>query len=330
MSRLLAPYDSISLVGNVKNAGKTTALKAFMEATDKRPLGLTSIGLDGEELDLVSSLPKPRIRIEQGMLVASGRACLEASPLAFTVLERTGMHTGLGEVLIVRAEEACNALVGGPSTAAELQCVVSRLHSLGARQVFVDGAFGRLTHAGACQAMVYIVGAHLSPDMAKVAREAGAAIRRFTLKQAPEAFAFLEDIQRPGTLDKDMVFHSLPFDTLIGHEKEAIASLQKDADFLYVPGALGNAFAQAFVLSRKEHACGLIVRDAAKLIADGEALLRLLALNRPLLALSALNLVAVVLNPFSPAGWRFDSQAFKAAMRKETDLPLINVLEDAL
>lgn len=330
MRDILRAYRSISLVGNVKNAGKTTALNAFIGASLHNTLGLTSIGLDGEELDLVSSLPKPRILIPQGALVAGAKDCLAESPLDYEVLERTGVFTGLGEVLIVRAKKAGTALVGGPSTLADAKRIVARLQALGAGRVFVDGAFGRLSHAGLCEAMVYIVGAHQSPDMNKVVRQAGTAIRRFTLKQAASELLFLDKVEQPGFLDVDLRFHPLPFESVIGHEDALLSQVPPDAPWLFLPGALGAAFARAFVQSRKAHACGLVIRDAAKLVADGRALEQLFALDRPTMVIKELNPVAVVLNPFSPAGWRFDSRAFKEAMQQVTDLPLINVLEDAL
>ena len=46
----IAKYKSISIIGNYKNVGKTTTLNYIIDgARDNIVLGLTSIGVDGEE-----------------------------------------------------------------------------------------------------------------------------------------------------------------------------------------------------------------------------------------------------------------------------------------
>ena len=61
----LDKFKVISIVGNTKNAGKTTVLNYYLEKFDK-PIGLSSIGLDGEEIDQVNFLEKPRIFVDKG------------------------------------------------------------------------------------------------------------------------------------------------------------------------------------------------------------------------------------------------------------------------
>ena len=53
----------VSLVGLSKNAGKTVTLNRLIRAAAGLgiPLGLLSTGRDGEPVDAVTELPKPRI-----------------------------------------------------------------------------------------------------------------------------------------------------------------------------------------------------------------------------------------------------------------------------
>ena len=70
------------------------------------------------------------------------------------------------------------------------------------------------------------------------------------------------------------------------------------------------------------------MQSALSLVMSDAALGRLFRLGRDIRVLRPLTLAFVAFNPYSPAGHRFDSAAFRQAMRAVTDLPLINVAED--
>lgn len=63
---LIKDEDRISFIGMCKNAGKTTVLNEVIKSVHKRGenILLTSIGRDGEELDLVTNTKKPEIYID--------------------------------------------------------------------------------------------------------------------------------------------------------------------------------------------------------------------------------------------------------------------------
>ncbi len=61
---------SLAVIGLVKNAGKTTVVNALM-ANCGHLFGLTSLGLDGERIDHLTGLAKPRIAPPAGTLVAT-------------------------------------------------------------------------------------------------------------------------------------------------------------------------------------------------------------------------------------------------------------------
>ena len=57
---LVAPYDSVSLIGMCKNAGKTTTLNQLIAELKRNGVsfGATSVGRDGESTDLVTNTVK--------------------------------------------------------------------------------------------------------------------------------------------------------------------------------------------------------------------------------------------------------------------------------
>ncbi len=303
-------------------------LNALLAAHPSSRVAVSSIGLDGEALDTVSMLPKPSILLATGSLVASAMDCVMASEARLEVIGHTGIQTGLGEIVLARVIRPGACLVAGPSTVQGMEQAVSALKAQGAEKIFVDGAFARASHSLATDALVFVVGAHDGVRMAQVVENARLLLQRFSLAQAGAAFEFLADEASVGWLDGQMGFHALPLPSALGQEERLLDSLPEQANWLWLPGALSPAFARAFVKRRAEHRCGLVLKSPLSLVTEGQELRNLFLLERPLLVLQGLRLAFVAVNPYSPAGHRFDSAAFKAALSEVTDLALINVLED--
>ena len=105
---LSTKYKTLSIVGMAKNAGKTTALNYLIEeAIDEGiTLGVTSTGRDGESQDLVTGTEKPRVYLDQDMLVAVPSLLYDLADAGLEVIKRTKYSTAIGELLICRVREA--------------------------------------------------------------------------------------------------------------------------------------------------------------------------------------------------------------------------------
>ena len=330
MKALTAPYQSLCIVGNAKNAGKTTVLNAMVAALPDLVLGLSSIGLDGEDLDTVSFLPKPQVHVPVGGLVATATDCLARSTCAFELLEDTGIRTGMGNIVIARVTGEGNCLLGGPSTASGMDRALQALSRHGAQKLLIDGAFSRQSHAMVGEAMVYVVGAHQSPRMDRVVHSADLALRSFALPAAETAFRFLKGQEEAGYLDAQGRFHGLGFSSVLGRTEGLIQRVPRDAPWLYLPGALDDALVKQLVKTRHDTGFGLIIASPLSLVMADSQLEKLFRLKRPIRVLEPLTVAFVACNPYSPAGHRFDGAAFKEALAQRTSLPLINVLEESL
>ncbi len=109
LSELVADTRALALVGLAKNTGKTETLAAILRehAASDTPVGVTSIGRDGEEHDVIDArIDKPRVQLQRGSLVATTGALLRSSGLAHERLAQTGVRTPLGEVVLARAVRA--------------------------------------------------------------------------------------------------------------------------------------------------------------------------------------------------------------------------------
>ncbi len=183
---------TIGFVGTAKNTGKTTtALHVLAQVRAAGlPAALTSIGFDGETLDHITGLPKPRYFVQPGDWVASAQTCLQAGTARFETILPTGLQTILGEVMLARVSSGGYALLAGPNRRVDLQQLLARIRGLGAALTIVDGALNRLAALTAADGVVVSTGAAFDEQISGLAAHAAAVESLFHLPEnaAPGMF----------------------------------------------------------------------------------------------------------------------------------------------
>lgn len=200
MSRILDLVDAadpavIAVVGCGKNTGKTTTLNALIQGCTDRGerVGILSIGIDGEEADFWLGVPKPRVLAPAGTLLATAEEALRAGTARSRVLEGTGGRTLLGELVIGEVVEAGTVLLAGVRSRRDLAGAASRMRRLGARRVFLDGAWQRTMAADprVADAVILATGAVLGRTCEEVAARTREVLDRLMLPMTDR-----EDLRR--------------------------------------------------------------------------------------------------------------------------------------
>src|SRR5581483_6467074 len=173
LAELTAAAPRLALVGLAKNTGKTVALNALLGelAAEREPVGVTSVGRDGERNDVIDfRIEKPLVRLGAGDLVATTDGLLAASGIPHELLQRTGVRTPMGEVLLARLDGAGTVEIAGPSAAADTRAVADSMLAAGARRVIIDGAIDRRAASSpdVSDGLVMSTGAILSEDRDEV------------------------------------------------------------------------------------------------------------------------------------------------------------------
>ena len=142
---LVKDYTSLSLAGMCKNAGKTTVLNRILQDMGKKDvsLALTSIGRDGESTDVVTGTGKPRIYVREGTLFATAAGLLHNCDTTGEILRTTGIHTPLGEVVLLRARSDGFIDLAGPSMNQQLIELSAIFKAYGPEKILIDGAISR-------------------------------------------------------------------------------------------------------------------------------------------------------------------------------------------
>jgi hypothetical protein len=325
LSRLLSGTRVLALVGLAKNTGKTVTLAAILAEHAKagRRVGVTSIGRDGEEHDVIDArISKPRIVLQKGSLVASTGALIRASGVAHERLAQTGVRTPLGEVIIARLAEQGAVEVAGPSAAEDVREVGEEMIGFGAEHVLIDGSIDRRAAASPAIAdgLVMATGAVLAEDIEAVVAATKDAVDLLRLPVAGENAG-----EQPITVARRLALDAEPTEiaTLLREHPQAMT--------LRVEGALGERFLEGIMAARTERAgreLRIVVGDPTKVFLSrrGPGWYRGQGLCIEVLQLVGLK--AITINPIAPQSHRFDSQQLRELIEAAIpDVPVLDVLD---
>jgi hypothetical protein len=344
LSALLAGTRALALVGLAKNTGKTETLAAILRehAASGTPVGVTSIGRDGEEHDVIDArIDKPKVQLQRGSLVATTGALLRASGIEHERLAQTGVRTPLGEVVLARLSQAGAVEVAGPSTAADLRSVSDTMLELGAEQVLIDGAIDRRAASSPAVAdgLVMATGAILSEDIEAVVTATSDAVDlvRLPLAAAGERGTGL-DAQRtaePGaaatgetgwvTLERGLVLNAEPA------EIAAMLREHPHTSTFAVDGALSERFLEGLLAARTERsgrALRVVAGDPTKVFLTRRGPRWYARQGISIEVLRTIELKAITVNPLAPQSHRFDSQTLRELIGSAVaDVPIVDVLD---
>jgi hypothetical protein len=326
LSELTADTRALALVGLAKNTGKTETLAAILREHAARgtTVGVTSIGRDGEEHDVIDArIDKPRVQLQDGSLVATTGALLRSSGVAHERLAETGVRTPLGEVVLARLSEPGTVEVAGPSAAADLRAVSDQMLELGAEQVLLDGAIDRRAASSPAVAdgLVMATGAILSEDVEAVARATSDAV---DLVRLPAA-------RRNGSGEDAM---ALDRRTVLNADPAQIAALLREharAQTFAVEGALSERFLEGLLAARSERAgreLRIVVGDPTKVFLSHRGPRWYARQGVSIEVRETIALKAITVNPLAPQSHRFDSRTLRELIESAvTGVPVLDVLD---
>ncbi len=171
---------SIAVVGTGKNVGKTVVVRTICDALSDAGTryGLTSIGRDGEAVDVTDALAKPRLPLRRGALIATARDILPAFP-ACEIIGLSRTYSAAGPIVYAAVRQRAFYEIVGPPSASGIRVAVDRLFELGASFVVLDGAVDRVAAlGGAGHAIVVATGASNSGTPAQAVDDVRALVAR--------------------------------------------------------------------------------------------------------------------------------------------------------
>lgn len=321
--RRVKACESVAVTGLSKNAGKTEALNFLLGGlkTLNIPVGVTSIGVDGETTDRVTLTSKPEITLFPGTLFATTETHYAHRQIQSEVLDLGRRMTPLGRVVFSRALGRGKSLLSGPSDIGSLSGAIRKLKELGAQTILVDGALSRqsLASPALCQGMVLATGAAVSRSVAGVASATGHMLSLIALSEAEEIHAE-EIFNAPRGISAIEGRHivDLGIPTALSLDKIG-KSMFTFGTRLIVNGAVTDRFLKWLASQQEVKKIELIVRDFTCLFVTPLSLSEFRRRGGRISVAKKPQLLALTMNPYSPDGYRLDAVMLKEALERQLE-----------
>lgn len=337
---------TLGIAGTAKNTGKTTTTRALLDHFHSRgvTLGITSIGYDGERVDNITGLPKPRIHLDKGDLVAVSESCLPVSSARVKVLERTDITTPLGKIVCGRVMKEGLLVVAGPNQSGHLRVIRQWMQSQDAGLLIVDGALNRIAPMVETDGFILSTGASYTTDIDRLALETHSIGVICNLPGVVEVPETVFNQGKSVIWDRDCaVTAGLPASLFDPGCLAPVSGLFRDAAGLYCPGVISRQCLE--LLGELPLAPGtvFVFEDPVKIMLSGDVVSAhhfvekvfekggRVGYRRPL------SLVAVTVNPFYPS-YRYGTHDYQPAyvdgelllsrIRSSTGTPVFDVVRD--
>jgi hypothetical protein len=309
-----------------KNTGKTTCLNYVLQrlASENIKLGVTSIGVDGEDRDVLYDTAKPHISLNVGDYFITSEQHFAERKLAARVISVNDDMTALGKLIIAQAESNGEVVLSGPSGAVALRRYIDILHSLGSEIVLVDGALSRMSLASPTitDATILCTGAACSKHLDELVRKVSYLCDTMNFERVSETlrsacYNELSGVWLVNASEKDRLYETLFSKNL---EIRTIISKLRDVRcaFLYVSGALTDSFLKELTASMFGNAISvhIIVRDFSKVFANAATYYKFKRRGGEIYVLDKPQLLAICSNPTSPEGYNFDAEELRSSLER--------------
>ena len=324
-------YRSLSIVGLEKNTGKTVCLNYILKRLHEIGVStaVTSIGVDGEQVDSVYATAKPEIILYEGMqFITSQRHYLQRR-LVSKIVNVDERRTALGQ--LVTAEVLCQgkALLSGAATTGILRQQIEQFKKNNVQLSIVDGALSRLSLASptVTEAMILATGAAVSPNLQQLVSKTKFVYRLIKLEEITPALRQKISNISFGIwgIDSDGEVHDLGIKSvfLLGKGED---KLFKYGDTIFAAGAVSDRLLKYLSAQPNISKCILIVQDFTKLFLSPEVYSGFTKRGGRLKVMQRSNLAAITLNPTSPQGYTLNSADACHTLSDALGCPVYDVL----
>ncbi len=338
LSLIKDKYKTISIIGMAKNSGKTVALNHLIEEAIEEDItiGITSIGRDGESLDIVTETEKPQIFVEEGTLIATAAGVLDLGDASIEILKVTEYRSPLGEIIIGKVKDGGYVQIAGPQRLSEIKAVSNEMLDLGAEFVIIDGALDRVSQAAPSisEATILSTGAVLSRDMNKVIERTLHRVKTLELEEEKD-----ENIRRLAqesmangeisTIDQDLNVEIIPIKTALNSGDIIGEYIKEKTSYLVIPGSLAKSTIEDLVSStRKYKDIIILITDGTKVFVESKDWLKFMRIGVNVKVLDKINLIGITINPYSPKGYYFEPKEFQRKMKSYIDhIPVMDLIQ---
>lgn len=324
----------LAVVGVAKNCGKTTTLNALIERQRERAVGLVSVGIDGEQSDVLLGTEKPAIVVGEGHWVVSAEQALSRSTAPLEYVRALGVTSPLGQVMVARARGAGEVVLAGLRHRGDVSAALETLEDLGADPVFVDGAYGRVVgaHPEVAGAIVMSTGAVVGHSVREVVRRTSDVVDRLTLPAVEraiwrEALACAQRDKRAYLVEDDGELRELPHASGLVGLSQGRRLWRTSTAGVVVPGLVSDRVLEELLAVGTQRRRMLVVGDGTALHPSSK-LWRRFRRSWEVRVGHTSRLLAIAYNPSSITGAQLDARALRQGLEARwPTVPVFNPVD---
>lgn len=319
---------NIALVGISKNSGKTSILNHLIQSFPGLDWGVMTTGIDGEEQDAIFKTPKPKVKLLAGNIFCCDSRTLDLHGSKVSILH--GESCSGRKLWLVKALEALETEITGPSVVSAQIRMAKRIQSLGAGKVLIDGSLDRKSIAleADVHALILAIGASFG-NLEAITKEVSRLRLLASIPAVESGTYVLRKLRKSTTILTlgNRGWQDTTLTSLIGHEKALHTILESAPTAVYIPGAYTEGMHIKLVKVLAQSSTRMIFRHPECLKLELGDLNSLLKQNQ-VQCLIPFRIKAYALNSWSVHGTAQDAQIFRDSLRQAfPDEYLIDIRE---
>ena len=321
-------HRSLSIVGLEKNTGKTVCLNYILNRLNQigTHVGVTSIGVDGEQVDAVFATAKPEITLFRGTHFITSEKHYLIRQAVSKLVAVDSQRTSLGPLVTAEVLIQGKVLLSGAATTAVLKRQIQTFDRLGVDLSIVDGALSRLSLASptVTEAMILATGAAVSANVKQLISKTKHLYQFIMLDEVEEPLRSTLGKIESGiwAVDSEGQIHDLGITSVFLIDRSE-KDILRYGHTLFAAGAISDRLLK--ILAAKGKDITLIARDFTKIFVTPEVYTEYTRRGNRLMVLQRSKLIAITLNPTSPQGFLLDSRSTCDALSDALQTPVYDV-----
>lgn len=275
-------HKVISVIGLSKNAGKTTVVNFLLRRLEKACV--ITVGMDGEKEDKIFKNTKPPVVLTKGNLAVVPSQLV---PAGVRIVET--FDTPSGNLSLVEAFMDIEIQTMRIGSYEETQKTMETI-SKHADKVIIDGALARMGAISISEAVILVTGTQIGRNVDDVVSKTLHLVKRIlTPLPPPSMMKYLKKAPNYPFVAKNGKIFKIKASGVAGYEDE-ITRATKDAEFVYLPGAVTEEMASKIK-------CPIVVPSGDKIFTERG---NFFSLRNPRLIGVAVNHVSIQGNEVDP------------------------------
>lgn len=335
-------YSSLSIIGMEKNTGKTECLNYIINRINEINsqhlynnghlcVAITSIGIDGENVDQVTKTHKPEIELSAGMVFITSEKHYRSRKLISEILELSDRKTSLGRLVTAKVIHPGKVILSGPSTTQWMRKIINSLPEHGVHLTIVDGALSRKSSGSPVltKSLILTTGAAVSPYIPELIKKTKYIFQLINLQpftsDCDRLVEELNDLESGiFAIDKKNVIHnlSIPSSLVLDKYKDRLFEY---GHTLFVAGVVADNFLNLLKMQKEVKQTRVIVKDFTRIFASPEVYYSYLKAGGTIELLDKNQLIAICVNPTSPTGYTLDSKKLCDQLHEELNIPVYDI-----